>query len=167
MKREFYTLELVNIVAYFNQMGQEKLSALPTKMRWYIKKNLGKIAPTVKQFEDFRTELVTELQQKWFDDEHSEEVVQTKIQDGQPVLDENGSEVTETVRKVKDEYLDEYSKAVSDVNERLKEILTERVEIKIDPIDVDGFVETMSDDCPITFEDLDILSAFVPTFREA
>lgn len=144
MTKEMYTIEIVNVVAYFNQMDAEKLKCLPTKMRWNIKKNLGRIVPIAKQFEEFRNELVAELQQNWFDDEHSAEVEE-----------ESGK-----MRKVKDEYLPDYEKAVEDVNAKLQDILAEKNTVEIDTIDVDGFVDKMPDDCPIEFEDLDVLSVF-------
>lgn len=144
MTKEMYTIEIVNVVAYFNQMDAEKLKCLPTKMRWNIKKNLGRIVPIAKQFEEFRNELVAELQQNWFDDEHSVEVEE-----------ENGK-----MRKVKEEFLPDYEKAVEDVNAKLQDILAEKNTVEVDTIDVDGFVDKMPDDCPIEFEDLDVLSVF-------
>lgn len=145
MNKELYTAAIVNVVAYFNQVSQEVVKALPTKMRWNIKKNLTKFIPIAKEFDEFRNELVKELQEEWFTDERSEEFE---------------TEEGEKQRRIKEEYMPDYDKAVQEVNKKLEEILGEKREVEIALIDLDGFVETMPDDSPVTFEDLDILSVF-------
>ena len=161
MTKNFYTAAIVNVVGYFSQVDPAKIAVLPTKMRWYIKKNLGKMLPIAKQFEDFRGEIVGEFQKKWFDEEHSDEGMQDKVdKDGNPVKDEMGNVVTEAMRKIKPEYIKDYEAAATEINKKLNEILLEKVDVEITPINLDGFVESMDDDCPITMEDLDILSAF-------
>lgn len=165
MKKNIMTAAVINVVGYFNNSDQEelkkKMECLPTKMRWYLRKNLNAFSAVAKEFEDFRNDLVKELQEKWFSDEYSEEFVQTKTdEEGNPVLDEKGAEVTETMRKIKDEYMDDYEKAVAEVNKKLTEIAGEVNEVTISPIDVDAFVETLPDDSPIDIDFLDVMSIF-------
>lgn len=167
MKRTFMTIEVYNVVAYFNQISKEKLTALPTKMRWYIRKNLNRFIPISKEFDDFRVDLAKELQTEYFGEEKSVEEVRDKLGDnGEPLKDVDGNIETETIRRVKPEYIDEYKAKLEEVNKKLEEIASEKQEIEIDEIDLDGFVETMPDDCPITYEDLDILSAFTRDSQE-
>lgn len=161
MKRSFMTAEIFNIVSYFSKMPNEKMTALPTKMRWYIRKNLTRFAPIAKDFEEFRNDIIKDIQTEYFGEEKSEEIMQDVVgQDGQPVRDGEGNIVTERARKVKDEFLDEYRKKLEEVNAKLNEIAVEKQEIEIDEIDLDGFVETMPEDSIITYDDLDMLSAF-------
>lgn len=165
MKKTIITAAVVNTIGYFNTTDQaalkEKLECLPTKMRWHLRKNISAFAGIAKEFEDFRNDIVKELQEKWFNDEHSEPFMQTVTdENGNPKKDETGAEITEEARKIKPEYLKEYEAAVEEVNRKLTEIAMETNEIEISPIDVDAFVETMPDDSPIDMDFLDIMSVF-------
>lgn len=161
MKKKIITAAIVNVVAYFNQINPDVMKALPTKMRWNIRKNMGKFIPIAKEFEDFRNDLVKELQEEWFTEDKSELFTQEKVDaNGNPILDANGNVETEEMRRIRQKYMDEYNKAVSEVNSKLSDILMEVNEIEIVPIDIDAFVDTMPDDSPVTFDDLDVLSIF-------
>ena len=161
MTKKIFTAAIANVVAYFNQMPEEKMKALPTKMRWNIRRNLNKFIPIAKEFEDFRQEIIGDLQKDWFNDEKAEDFAQPKVDEkGEPVLDENGDQVTEQMKRIKEEYIEDYEKAVQDVNKKMNEILMEVNEVDILPIDLDDFVDKMDEDSPIQYEDLDILSVF-------
>lgn len=159
-KKHFTTFELVNVYAYFNtEFPAEQAKELPTKIRWNLKRNLEKIAPIAKGFEEFRDNLLEELQKEWFVPEKTDEVMQTKMdENNNPVLDENGNEVTEKMMKIKDEFMDDYQDAVNLLNSKLQEILLESNEIDILSVDLDAFVDSVSNDSAITFDSLNMLS---------
>lgn len=161
MNKTFTNQDVVAIVSFFNSLDAEKNKCLPTKMRWNIKKNIDKMIPIAQRFEKFKEELITDMRAEWFNEERSEENVTTVLDaDGKPVLDADGNEQTQTGRKIKEEYIDEFNNALKEINSKLSDILSETVEIDISTIDVDGFVDDMDDSCPLTFEDLNILAAF-------
>jgi hypothetical protein len=131
---------------------------LPTKFRWNLKKNLDRVTPFAKRFEEFRNDLIKELQDKYFTEEKSYTYAETKRdENGNPVLKDDGTEETVEMKKIKDEYLDEYNEAVVDLNTRLQEILAEKNDIEINGMDLDALVDSLSDDTTIDFDCLSIL----------
>ena len=65
--KTFTTLEVINIVSYINNtMTSEQKEEMPTKMKWYMKKNLDKMIPIAKRFEDFRDDEIEILQKEYF-----------------------------------------------------------------------------------------------------
>lgn len=159
MKKIFKNIEVLNIVAYINQMPKEVADELPLKFRWNLKKNMDKLTPIAAAYENFRDEQIRELQTKWFDDEHSEEIAQTKIgADGKPEVDEDGNEVTEPARKIKDEFMDDYRKEVSEINSKLNEISYEDNEVDIFAMDLDDLIDTLPEDSKLSFDDITMLS---------
>lgn len=143
--KELYTLEVVNLMAEIKKIldNEEKAGALPIKFRWELKKTISELMPTVKNFEEFRQELVDELQKEYSGDDKSH--VET-MEDG-----------TES-RKVNDEFLGEYEKRVNELNAKLQEVLTEKNEYTIHTVDMDAFVENLPDDTPLEFNDIEIFS---------
>lgn len=159
MKKVFKNIEILNIVAYINKMPNEVADELPLKFRWNLKRNMDKIRPIAESYESFREEQIKKLQSEWFDEEHSEEIMQTKIgADGNPEVDENGNEITEPARKIKDEFMEEYRASVNEINTKLNEIAYEDNEVDIITVDFDAFIDTLSDDTKLSFDDLAILS---------
>ena len=157
--KTFTTYDIVNICAFINNVEEDQLKSLPTKMRWYLKKNIDRIVPIVKTFEEFRDGLVKELQGKYFTEEKSIEYYEVKKDgDGNPILKEDGTEETVQMRKIKDEYYDEYSSAVNDLNEKLQEILGEQNDIEISTINIDNFVDSLPNDTSLDYDLLSVLS---------
>lgn len=145
MKKEFYNIEVVNVVAAINQIlsNGEKAKDLPIKFRWALKKNISALSPTVKNFEEFRQELIDELQSEYFNEEKSH-----------IDKDDNGNEI----RKVNDEYMEEYGEKVNELNEKLQELLGEKNEYEISTVDMDDFVNGLPSDTALEFDDIEILS---------
>lgn len=145
MKKEFYNIEVVNVVAAINQIlgDSEKAKDLPIKFRWALKKNIAALTPTVKNFEEFRQELIEELQKEYFNEEKSH-----------VDKDENGNEI----RKVNDEFMEEYNNKVSELNEKLQELLAEKNEYEISTVDMDEFVNGLPSDTALEFNDIEIFS---------
>lgn len=140
MNRNLKTETIVGVVLYLqNNVSKEEIQVLPTKLRWNLKKNLDKILPIAKQFQDFKDEVLKEIQEKYFTDEKSELVGKDS-------------------RKVKDEYIDEYKQDVEELNKKLNEILDEDNEIEIATVDLDAFVDSLPNDTIISFDTLEVLS---------
>ena len=159
MKKIFKNIEVLNIVAYVNQMPKEKADELPLKFRWNLKKNMDKLRPIAEAYEKFRNDEVQKLQTKWFDEEHSEEFMQAKLDDeGKPIVDGAGNEVTEPMRKIKEEFMEEYTADVNELNVKLNEIAYEDNEVEISVVDFDAFVDALPDDSKLDFDDTLILS---------
>ena len=157
--KTFTTLEVINIVSYINNtMTSEQKEEMPTKMKWYIKKNLDKMIPIAKRFEDFRDDEIEILQKEYFTEEKSEEYVETRRdENGEPIKDAEGNEQTTNMRRVKEEFMDDYKKDVDELNAKLQEILIEKNEMEIACIDFDNFVDGLSEDSKIDFDALNIL----------
>lgn len=160
MTKTFSMIETLNIVSYINNnMSEDQVKELPTKVRWNLKKNMDKLVSAAKRFEDFRDELIKELQTNYFNDEKSYEYTETKRdEDGNPVLNADGIEETVQMRKVKDEYQEEYEAAVQELNGKLQEILGEKNDYEINVIDMDAFVDSLPNDTSIDYDCLSILS---------
>lgn len=168
--KSFTYLEVLAICNFINQLTPEKNDKLGLKLRWAIKKNFDKLQPIAKQYEDFRDQVVGELQSAWFTDEKSEEFMQTVTgEDGKPILDADGNEQTQTMRRIKDEFMSEYQNAVADVNRKLQEFAEEKNDVEVDTFDIDTFVENLDDDGVLSFDDLTMLQAFdeVTSVKEA
>lgn len=159
MKKIFKNIEVLNIVAYVNQMSKEKADELPLKFRWNLKKNIDKLRPIAEAYENFRNEQVQQLQAKWFDEEHSEEFMQAKLDgEGKPIVDADGNEVTEPMRKIKEEFMDDYTKDVNELNAKLNEIAYEDNEVEISTVDFDAFIDALPEESKIDFDDITMLS---------
>lgn len=159
MKKNFKNIEVLNIVSYVNKMSKEKADELPLKFRWNLKKNMDKLRPIAETYESFRNERIQELQKEWFNEEKSEEFMQTKTDEsGNPILDADGNEVTEPMRKIKEEYMEDYRKVVDELNAKLNEIAYEDNEVEIATVDFDAFIDNLSDDSKIDFDDVTMLS---------
>ena len=152
VNKNFSTFEVINIVSFINKvMTDEQKNALPTKIKWYLKKNMDKLVPIAKDFEEFRDGEINTLQKDWFTEEKSDEYTEER-------KDENNEVVNVPMRKIKPEFMDEYNVAVSDLNAKLQEILMDNNVVEITTFDMDSFVDNLPDDTPINFDCLNILS---------
>ena len=159
MKKIFTNLEIINIVSYFNKMDKEILDELPLKFRWNLKKNMDKIRPIAESYDNFRNEQIQNLQRDWFNEEKSEEFMQAKLdENGNPMMDPEGNEITEPMRRIKEEYMDEYRKTVGELNAKLADISNEMNEVEISTVDLDAFVDELPEESKIDFDALTMLS---------
>ena len=162
MKKTLTTLDVLNIIAWNNSLTQEKLNAIPLKIRFALKKAIGHMMPDVKQFEEFRDEELKKIQSGYIDNGKTEEVVETiKDKDGNPILDENGAERTQSVQKIKDEYTSEYQGRINELNKKLGEIVMEKTTYEYNGANIVEMVENLPDDTPLAFEDIDMLDALL------
>ena len=133
-------LTAVNETAWYKD-ASSRLAILPVKIRWQLKKNMNALNKLANEFEEFKISLEEELRNKYVSDEYSYDA-------------ENGE------RKVKEEYLEEYRTAVTDINQKLYEVLSEEEEITLNVIDMDALMEALPDDAPLNDSDFDMLSLF-------
>ena len=85
--------------------------------------------------------------------------MQTKLdENGNPIKDSEGNEITEPMRKIKDEYMDEYRKTVGELNAKLADISNETNEVEIATVDLDAFVDGLPEESKIDFDALTMLS---------
>ena len=158
MNKTFNTLEVLNIVGFNNQLTEEKNAAMGIKIRWALKNALKTLIPDAQQFEEFREAELQKIRDEFFNDEKSEELTRKKLDDdGNPVLDEEGNEVEETVRQIKNEYVDNYQVAISKLQQELDDILREKHEYEYKGVDINALVETLPNDTALTFEDVNML----------
>ena len=132
-------LTAVNEAAWYKE-ASERLSTLPVKVRWNLKKNMNLMIKMDQDFQEFKASEEKPIFDKYGDDEHSY--------------------VEGTQRKVKEEFLEEYQKDVAKINEKLYEILNTTQEVELFVIDMDEMIETLPDDAPLTDADFDMLSLF-------
>lgn len=154
-KKEMYLIEVVNVVAWANQLTPEKLNKIDFKVRWALKKSLAKLAPDANEFESMRNDALQSIQTKWFSEEYSE-----PYKDG----DDPANEET---RKVKDEYLDEYKAEVDELNAKINEVLSEKSTYEIYTADIDSWVNSLDSLEPLEFNDIEILDALLSPVDKA
>ncbi len=158
MKKIFKTVEVLGIVSYFNTLNKEIANDIPLKTRWMLKKNLDKLIPAAQSFEEFRDEQIKDLQAKWFDEAHSFEVTRPKVDENGKAVMKNGVQETETLKQVKAEFIDDYSREIDELNEKLEEIAKETNEYDISTINMDEFVNNLPDKTKIDFDTITMLS---------
>lgn len=130
---ELTTAEVVNLVGFFNQENEDQktnekafFNSLPNLMLWKLRRNIKTLMPTAQEFEDLKESMQSDIQIKWFDEEHSDPV------------EEEGQE---NVRRIKSEYLNEYQKVVAEANQKLNEVLEEKETYTIQTMDMENEIE--------------------------
>lgn len=158
MKKELYLLEALTITDYFNNLTKEKKDALPLKVYYTLKKAVKKMSDDVTQFTEVRDEEIQKIRDNYFSNEKSEETMIPKIDnDGNPVLDNDGNQVTEAGRKIKEEYIGEYTEAMRNLETKLNEIAHEKNIYEYNSVDIGEMVANLPNNTPLEASDLDIL----------
>lgn len=127
--RNITTFEAINALSYIEDGFAQK--NLPIRMQWDMRKNITRLSV----IRDAYNEFYRELQEKYMDDEHSEDA-----------NDENGN----TIRIVKPAYLKEFGNAHN-------ELLGTENEIEIRQFNIDEF----GDETMISLADMYRLSMFI------
>lgn len=167
-KIELSNLEAINTFYWYNQLTPEKIEAIPIKVRFALKRAMAKIMPDVKEFETFRDDEVKKFHDSYSTDEKSYGAIEPILDnDGNTIKDENGVEQTQTVRKVRDEYLEDFKAEGHKLDEKLTEILKETNVYEYNSADIDGMVENLPDDTPLEWNDINILDALLTDNGEA
>ena len=164
MKKTFTTYDVLNIAGFYTQLSREenknKADEISVKVRWALKKAVSAMSADVKQFEEFREAEVQKIRDEYFSEEKSHMVERPRQdEDGNNVLDSDGNVVMDSEREVKEEYLEDYRKAVSALNDSLNEIAKEKHTYKYAGVDMDAFIESLPDKPALTFDDLTLIDA--------
>jgi arginyl-tRNA synthetase len=151
MTKELLVMECININGWYNKIraDKNKLNGLSVSTLWALRKNMKKIAETVDSFNELKASLENELQEEFFNEEKSEEVI---------VKGENGEDTP--ARKVKDEYFDDYQKKIDELNGKLNELAITKESYDFTSINMDKEIERLNTDCNLDMDDLDMLSIF-------
>lgn len=150
-KKIFKTIPViaaVNEVAWYGQ-EKDKLNDLSVKTRWNLKKNIKELDKIAAQYHEFRNELDTQLREKYSNDEMSIEA-EVEQPDG----------TKQPGRRVKDEYLKQYQKDITEMNDKINDLLQDTEEVELYVIDMDAEVEKMKDDAELSDAAMDMLSLF-------
>ena len=167
MKKDFYLIEAINIVSYFNKLDAEKKNALPLKVSYAFKKAVDKMAPDVRRFEEFRDEEFKKIKDIYFTEERSYECKIPKVDEkGEPVIDSDGNQETEDGRKLKPEWEEEYTLAVQSLDEKLKEIVLEKNTYEYNGVNVAVMVENLPDDTPLQSSDIELIDTILDNSNE-
>lgn len=158
MTKELLVIECININGWYNKVraDKDKLKGLSVLTLWALRKNMKKIAETVDSFNELKASLENELQEEFFNDEKSEEVI---------VKGENGEDTP--ARKIKDEYFDDYQKKIDELNGKLNELAITKESYDFASIDMDKEIERLNVDCNLDMDDLDMLSIFEQNEKDA
>lgn len=141
-------LVALNEVTWYAE-NRDELSALSIKARWNLKKNISELEKYVKMFNELKSSIEQDLNEKFFNDEKSYEVNDQN---------DNGR----VFRRVKSEYMDEYHEAYSEANLKLSELVDTVEEVSLFAIDVDSEVNyIMEHGGDLKDTDLDMLSIFI------
>lgn len=151
MIKKLLVIECLNINDWYNKVRNDKnkLNGLSVSTLWALRKNMKKIAETVDSFNEFKSSLENELQEEFFNDEKSEEII---------VKDDEGKEIP--ARKIKEEYFDEYQNKINELNKKLNELVLTKENYDFTPINMDEEIKKINSDCNLNMDDLDILSIF-------
>ncbi len=146
MKKVIENIVAINVVSWYQKEDtQTKLKSIPLKTQWVLLKNMKKIEPIAENFNKFRNDLNAQRNAAWFTEGNDK---------CERVTNENNQEVLQ----VKEEYLEEFYKYDEELNNQIKEIIEEEVEIEYTPINFEDLLN--SDDIELNIVDLDMLSVF-------
>lgn len=160
IKRTLMLVEAQNIVDWYNDFQKEKIKELPIKVQWNILSSVKELQQVVSKFGEFRNGLIQELQNDYFNNDEKSEPFQQqkKDDDGSVVLDENGNPIIEEMRRIKQEYINEYNNHVDDLNKEISKLLMEKTTYNLKEIDIDKIVDNLKDDTIIGLNDINMMS---------
>lgn len=162
MKKTLTTLDTIAIVKWNAELTDDKKLAIPMKVRFHLKKAISKMQSNVELFDTFRNEELRKIQSNYINSQKTTEVTENVVDnDGNPVLDDNGLQLTETVYKINDEYMKDYQAEIDDLNNRLNEMLMKTNTYEYNGVNIENMVDNLPENTPLTFEDLDMLDAIL------
>lgn len=150
MVKKLKVIECIGVKQWYDQArAEKKFDNLTVSTLWALRKNIKPIIDIVNNFNDFKSGLEEELQAEYFTEEKSQVVT---------IKDQNGQDMP--ARKVKNEFLLEYQEKVTEINEKLKEIVDNIEQLTFSAIDMNKEIERLGSSCALNMDDLDILSIF-------
>lgn len=135
VEKTLLTIEALNLLGWAEQEnGFIATVKLPMKLMWNLKDNISALIEIREKFNDFNKK----IEEKYGDDAHSFDAEE---------IDNNGQ--TQKMRRVKDEYLEEF-------NKERNEIFTTENKIKVKVFDIEDF-----GDIEVGVQDMSMLSFFI------
>lgn len=144
INKKLSVLDIVNQVELYNK-NKDNLSCLSVKARWNLKKNIKQLEKFSSTFYELKSSLQEELRNKYTTDEKSIQVVENQ----------------ETIRKIKEECLDQYQNDIKDTNKKLDELLETEEEVSIYSINMDEEVEQMDPHANLSDEAMEMLMFYL------
>jgi len=135
--------------------SKDKFNVFSLRTQWNIKKDIDELIKAISSYTEFRDEKRKALNEKYFNEEKSEETTVTQMVDGE--------EKEVTARQIKSEYIDEFKSENTDLLNELLKLASEKVTVNLVSIDIDNEVsllESKNIDNDINMDDLDFLSFF-------
>lgn len=140
IEKTLLTIEALNLLGWAQQEnGFITTVKLPMKLMWNLQDDLKALIEIKEKFNEFNKK----IEEKYGDDEHSFDAEE---------IDENGQ--TQKMRRVKDEYLQEF-------NKERNEIFTQENKIKVKVFDIEDF-----GDIEVSVQDMGMLSFFIDDEEE-
>lgn len=148
MTKKFTTLDLLNVAAWYKQMREKEekpLNDLPLKVQWNLKKIISSFSSMIENFTQLQQEAEAKIRNEFANDEKSYEDV---------------SEEGEPIRKIKDEFLEDFQQKSMEFNSKLNEILMETNEISFEPISIEDLIDKLPEDTKLGLEDMEMIGLF-------
>ena len=162
MKKNLYVVEAVNCVAFYNRLVNDKetMDKLPLKIKWNLKRAIEKMSGDAKAYDEFRDAELQKIRDTYFDETHANKTMLPELDEaGNPVVDDDGNPIMKDGLQVKDEYLEDYQKAIEDLNVRLDEILKEQNTYEYNGVNIDDYIDTIDES--IGFDTLNMIDAIL------
>ena len=159
VQREFSVAEVVSISRFYNREVEKEetgeksvLDRLSNLTRWNLKRNINEFRNTVDAFESYNEEMSEEIKSEWFFNDEKADLIEEVMKDeeGNDILDENGKPVTQEMRRIKEEFVDDYDEAMNIRDKRTLEVLSDvnTYSIKTSNIgdEIEKFIDELTDE---------------------
>lgn len=142
--------QVFEVVGWYNNdfKKNKRNEVLPLKLQLDLQRNIGSLIEAAQSYEKVCKQLVINVQKEYFTEEKT--IEKKKIQ-----KDENGEEKEVFEHILKDEYKEEYSEKINDINEKIQELGKEGEVYTLRVFDLDTFVDSNP---PLTVDDLYMLT---------
>lgn len=150
MNMNLTTAEVYGIVSFYIEDTKKPdgiVSRLSNLLKWKLKRNIAVLQPVAEEFEKFREETRNQLFAEWFTDEKSDPYEEPILdENGEQKLDEEGNVLTNSLRKIKPEFMDDYSKAADEANKKIIEVANNVESYKLNTANVEAEIEKIIND---------------------
>lgn len=159
VQKEFTVNEVLNIFKFYNaemdkiDKGEDSvLNKLSNVTRWNLKRNLNEFKSTADDFDKFDERISEDIKNDWFYNDEKSELFEEveKDENGEDLLDEDGKPVTRELRRIKEEFVEEYEERMREYDKELLEILndSDTYTIKTSNVgdEIEEFINELSED---------------------
>lgn len=159
-QKETTIFEADATVNYFKKIrsdhtSKDRFNVFSLETQWNIKKNVDELIKAISSYTEFRDEKRKKFNEKYFNEEKSEETTVTQMIDGE--------EKEVEARQIKSEYIEEFKSENTNLLNELLKFASEKVTVNLVSIDIDNEVfllKSKNIDNDLDMDDLDFLSFF-------